>query len=71
VSNRVHAFKDRDVKRLVKAARAAGLTPTAIEVDTKSGKIKVMSGIAIEPNAASNEWDEVCDDGEAKTAIHK
>ena len=44
MSNRVHAFKDRDVQRLVKAARAAGLNPTAIEVDIKAARIKVFSG---------------------------
>jgi hypothetical protein len=36
-----HAFKDRDIRRLVKAAKAAGIDPVAIEVDLKAGRIKV------------------------------
>jgi hypothetical protein len=44
MTNQVHRFRDRDIKRVVKAARAAGLNPDAIEVDTATGKIKVFSG---------------------------
>ena len=36
-------FKVRDVRRLVEAARAAGLNPTAVEVDVK-GRIRVITG---------------------------
>jgi Tfp pilus assembly PilM family ATPase len=42
VANKAHAFRDRDVRRLVKAARAAGLNPTAIEVDIKASRIRVI-----------------------------
>ena len=38
------AFKDRDVRPLIKAARAEGLNPTAVEVDVKAGRIRVISG---------------------------
>lgn len=41
--NKVHTFRDRDLKRIVKAARAVGIDPTAVEVDTKTGKIKIFS----------------------------
>src|SRR5262249_34238908 len=34
------AFKDRDVRRLIKAVRAEGLNPTAVEVDIKVGLIR-------------------------------
>ncbi len=44
MANQVHAYKDRDIKRVVKAARLAGLNPTAVEVDPKTGKIKVYGG---------------------------
>jgi len=37
-------FKDRDVRRLIKAVRAEGLNPTAVEVDVKAGGIRVISG---------------------------
>ena len=42
MANKAHAFRDRDVRRLVKAARAAGLNPTAIEVDIKASRIRVI-----------------------------
>ena len=38
------AFKDRDVRRLIKAVRAEGLNPTAVEVDVKAGRIRIISG---------------------------
>jgi Tfp pilus assembly PilM family ATPase len=56
VSNRVHAFKDRDVQRLVKAARAAGLNPTAIEVDIKAARIKVFSGKSDDVGGDLDKW---------------
>ncbi len=37
-------FKHRDVRRLIKAVRAEGLNPTAVEVDVKAGCIRVISG---------------------------
>ena len=42
--NMPHTFKDRDIRRLVKAAKAAGLDPVAVEVDLKERRIKVMGG---------------------------
>jgi hypothetical protein len=52
MANQIHAYKDRDIKRVVKAARSAGLDPTAVEVDTKTGKIKVFSSGGSESEAA-------------------
>jgi hypothetical protein len=42
MANRTHVFKDRDVQRLVKAARSAGLDPMDVEVDLKNSRIKVI-----------------------------
>jgi hypothetical protein len=44
-----HTFKDRDIRRLVKAARGAGLEPFAVEVDIRAGTIRVLSKPADEP----------------------
>ena len=44
MANKALAFKARDVGRLVRAVRAEGINPTTVEVDTKTGKIKVTSG---------------------------
>ena len=69
MANMVHAFKDRDVRRAIKAARAEGLNPTAIEIDVKTGRIKVMGGKpAADMASADNEWDQVYDNGAAETA---
>jgi hypothetical protein len=46
-------FKVRDVRRLVEAARAAELNPTAVEVDVK-GCIRVITG---KPEHAGNDLD--------------
>jgi hypothetical protein len=51
-----HAFKDRDVRRLIKAARAAGLNPTVVEVDIKAGRIRVSSGKADDADGALDRW---------------
>lgn len=42
MANQIHAYKDRDIRRIVKAARSAGLDPVAVEVDPKTGKIRVI-----------------------------
>ena len=58
VANAVHKFKDRDVQRVIKAARSAGLDPVAVEVDPKTGRIRVISSkAAVASNG--NSWDEV------------
>ena len=48
------AFKHCDVRRLIKAARAEGLNPTAVEVDVKAGRIRVISG---NPNDTAGDLD--------------
>ena len=41
MANRVHAFKDRDIRRVVKAARAAGVDVSQVAVDPNTGVITV------------------------------
>jgi hypothetical protein len=50
------AFKDRDVRRLIKAARAAGLNPTVVEVDVKAGRIRVSSCKPDDAGGALDRW---------------
>jgi hypothetical protein len=59
MANMLHKFKDRDVQRLIKAARSAGLDPAAIEVDPHTGRIKVHSRAVLEPVERTNPWDQV------------
>lgn len=46
MANMPHAFKDRDVQRIIKAARSAGLDPVEVEVDPKTGRIRVVGSKA-------------------------
>jgi hypothetical protein len=55
VTNQVHVFKDRDVQRVIKAARSAGLNPAAVEVDVTTGRIKVIGGSPATDKAAEIE----------------
>jgi len=36
VANKPHPFKDRDIRRVIKAARSAGLDPASVTVDPKT-----------------------------------
>ena len=58
--NQVHKFKDRDIRRVVKAARAAGIAIARIEVDPSSGRISVHAREASETSA--NPWDQALAD---------
>lgn len=49
-------FKHRDVRRLIKAARAEGLNPTAVEVDVKAGRIRVISGNPNDTGGDLDKW---------------
>ena len=57
MANMLHKFKDRDVQRVIKAARSAGLDPAAVEVDPHTGRIKVHSRVVTEPVDSINPWD--------------
>ena len=47
------AFKHRDV---IKAVRAEGLNPTAVEVDLKAGRIRVISGKSDDTGSDLDNW---------------
>ena len=49
-------FKHRDVRRLIKAVRAEGLNPTAVEVDVKAGRIRVISGKSDDTGSELDKW---------------
>jgi hypothetical protein len=66
MANMLHKFKDRDVQRVIKAARSAGLDPAAVEVDPHTGRIKVHS--RIEPVDSANPWDKAVADVSPKPA---
>jgi hypothetical protein len=54
--NRVHQFRDRDLKRIVKSTEAAtGKSVRRVEVNPRTGNVVVEVG----ETAASNSWDEV------------
>ena len=54
--NQVHKYKDRDIRRVVKAARAAGIAIARLEVNPSSGLISVVAEPAgDEQGADSNE----------------
>jgi hypothetical protein len=57
MANQPHAFKHRDVVRIVKAARAAGVDVKAVTVDLHAGKITVAQGV--NDPGTMNTWDEV------------
>lgn len=40
------SFKNRDVQRAIRAAKSAGLDPTAVRVDTRTGAITVLAAKA-------------------------
>ena len=60
--NMPHAFKDRDVQRLIKAARSAGPSAGSVTIDLKV--TITIHGKADGPDSApiSNPWDEVLTD---------
>jgi hypothetical protein len=57
--NRLHAFNHRDIVRVVKAARAAGVNVDQVTVDPHTGVITVGPAQRGEPSDSGNPWDEV------------
>jgi hypothetical protein len=55
--NRLHAFKHRDVVRVVKAARAAGVAVDQVTVDPHTGAITAAQ--SVKGPGMKNAWDEV------------
>jgi hypothetical protein len=52
------AFKSRDVERALRATQAAGMVPVSVEIDPKSGKIRIFGGKAEPKNDLDRELDE-------------
>jgi hypothetical protein len=70
MANMPHRFKHRDVQRVIKAARSAGLDPASVEVDPHSGRIRVHSrGVAEVVNGA-NPWDQAIADAAKPPEAH-
>ena len=57
MANQPHAFKHRDVVRVVKAVRAAGVDVKTVAVDPHTGVITVTQG-GNDPGV-TNAWEEV------------
>jgi len=43
VANMPHKFKDRDVRRLIKSAREAGLNVGRVSVNPRTGELSVIA----------------------------
>jgi hypothetical protein len=56
MANQVHKFKHRDVVRVVKAARAAGVDVDQVTVDPHTGEITV--GARLPANGTTNPLDD-------------
>ena len=56
MANQPHAFKHRDVVRVVKAARAAGVDVDQVTVDPHTGEITV--GARLPANGTTNPLDD-------------
>jgi len=54
MANASPRFKDRDVKGVIKAARAAGLDVARIEVNARTGQITVVARQSDEPVAGND-----------------
>ena len=59
MANRVHAFKDRDIRRVVKAARAVGVDVGQVTVNAVTGAITVGPAPGDGASGIANPWDEV------------
>jgi hypothetical protein len=60
MANQPHAFKHRDVVRVVKAARAAGVNVDQVTVDPHTGAITASAAVLTGGDPpAGNPWDEV------------
>ena len=60
--NRVHAFRDRDIKRIVRSVEAStGKPARRVEVDPRTGRVVVDVESS---SSTTNTWDEVLTDAE-------
>ena len=59
MGNRPHCFKHRDVVRIVRAARAAGLEVEQVTVNIRDGTITAGAAQGADGPNEPNAWDEV------------
>jgi hypothetical protein len=57
VANAIHKFKDRDVKRVIRASQMAGIEIGSIEVDPNAGTIKIITNKPSAELSGANPWD--------------
>jgi hypothetical protein len=67
VGNTVHRFRDRDVKRVIRASQMAGIEIGAVEVDPRTGRITIIPSKSRDDESSDrNPWDEVLTDAPDK-----
>jgi hypothetical protein len=54
-----NSYKQTDVARAIRAARAAGIANPVTEIDPRTGKIIVRSGEQTQQPSPTNPWDEL------------
>ena len=59
MANQQHVFKHRDVVRVVKAVRAAGIDVDRVTVDPNTGAITAAAPRVSGDPSVTNPWDEV------------
>jgi hypothetical protein len=66
---RAVTFRQADLTRAIKGARAAGIANPRVVIDTVTKKITVVAGSSADSDPLQNEWDEVCANDAPKTQI--
>jgi hypothetical protein len=67
VANALHRFRDRDVRRVIRASQMAGIEIGAVEVDAHTGTIRVIPSKprktdtpeCDDEGSGRNPWDEI------------
>jgi hypothetical protein len=63
MGSRPNSYKQTDVARAIRAARAAGIANAVIEIDPRSGRITIRSEPTTQPSSPPpNPWNEVLTD---------
>ena len=56
---RPHSFRQVDITRAIKAARAAGIANPKVTIDSRNGRITIVAGSPGDDQTL-NEWDQLC-----------
>jgi ribosomal protein L35AE/L33A len=59
MANKIHVYKDSDIKRALRASKAEGYTPTGVEVHVKTGIVRVFFGNGATQQTEGNNVDVV------------